>query len=400
MARKTILIIIILSLLGFRVSSQSNYKNGFIIDNKGDTVYGLIKNLSLIGISQKCWFRKSEKSEAVCYTPYNIKAFSYINGKYFVSKLIKVGKDIQPTFLEYLISGKANLFYRKDEKGDHYYLQNENDSIYELLNSEVEIYKDDVKYVHYKNEYIGMIKIIFKDCPEIRTEINKSEFSHESLINLTKDYHNYVCKDKACIIYDKDIKLKTSISCIVGVYMSHIDFKVKDGSFAFLNGEKFQKTITYSTGILISERNIFGLDDNYGFNFIIGFKNSLFKSENIRITQQNLYIPIYMTCYIPTGKLKPLINFGVINKINIKTEITGPTEVDKNNLKQSIGIYELGGLIGIGIEYKKNKISYLLNLDFEFAPLGINKSGDIDNNFLSSFTYDSGIIFGLKYDIN
>jgi hypothetical protein len=400
MGKRTSFILIIIVLLGIRVSSQTNYLNGFIIDAKGDTTIGFIKNLSLIEMSQKCWFKTSDMSEAICYSPPTIKAFRFINGKYFESKVIMVGTEIKPIFLECLVNGKADLFSSQDKNGEHFYLQNENDSIYELLNSEIEIYKDDAKYSKYKNEYIGMMKLIFEDCPEIRTQIDKSEFRHKNLITLTKDYNNYVCKDRSCIIYDKDIKLKTSVGFIVGIYMSNIDFNAKSNYYAFVNGGKFQQTNTYSTGILISKKNIFGFSDNSEFNFIIGFKNGLFQSEKIRIAQQNLYIPIYLTRFLARGKFRPLVNFGVINKIHFKTDITSPVEIYKNYLNQSISSYDLGGLVGVGGEYKKNKLRYFINLNFEIGPFGINKVGAISNNDLSSITYDYGIIFGLKYDIN
>ncbi len=397
--KQTIFSLILIFLSIVKVSSQYDYKSGFIIDKKGDTTYGFIKDLNQIKIGNVCWFKKSKEVDAISYSPKDIIAFRFTDGKYYVSKLINVNKISKPLFLEYLVNGKANLYYRKDELGEHYYIQNKNDSLFELLNSETKIDIDGVHYTRNRNEYIGTIKILFKNCPEIQTEIDKSNFSHEDLINLAKDYHNYVCKDTACIIYVKDIKPKTSISYFVGIYNSHFDFLVKDNRFNFMNKEKFKPTITYSTGILISERNIFGLNDNYEFNFIMGFKNSTFKSDSIKIAQQNLYMPIYFTYYFPTGKLRPLLNFGFINTIYVNSDVFEPNEEYKNYLKEAVGVYDFGVLAGIGFEFKINKISYLLNLNFELRTEGINTT-DYENNYLGTSIYELGLSFVFKYDLN
>jgi hypothetical protein len=69
-------------------------------------------------------------------------AFRFLDSKYYVTKEINNKKS----FLEYLIKGKINIYYMRDEKGDHYYLDKENVELTEIPYEEKIIYVDDIQF--------------------------------------------------------------------------------------------------------------------------------------------------------------------------------------------------------------------------------------------------------------
>ena len=47
--------------------------------------------------------------------------------------------------------------------------------------------------------------MIMYDCPKLQSEINRTQLKHKDLIKVSKDYHNYICNNNNCTIFEKDI---------------------------------------------------------------------------------------------------------------------------------------------------------------------------------------------------
>jgi hypothetical protein len=110
---------------------------------------------------------------------------------------------------------------------------------------------DGVDYKRASNLYVGQVKASFGDCPEIQSKLNKARFTHKSLMQLTSEYHDYVCEDGECIIYEKHLPL---IQVTGGLYMglarSSLDFPKYSGSdtdFAFDASYKWYHYYNFST---------------------------------------------------------------------------------------------------------------------------------------------------------
>ena len=386
-------------LIGLNCFSQSNYNPGYIIKNNGDSLFGLIKESNIKKMGLYCKFKKDSKHKAIEYSAIDLKSYCFINGKYYVSNFIQKEDHLEKVFLEFLVNGKADLYYFKDKQGDHFYIQNGNDSLLELKNSEVEVWVKDIRYLKNQKEYIGLLKYSFKDCSEIQPQIEKSEFNYKNLIQLTQDYHNYVCKDSKCITYLKDIKPRIYLGVFTGVISSNISFSIKDELYDFLNNEKFTRQYSNYSGLVFSVKNLFGINQNFSFNFQIGYGTNIYKSENFKIELQNICLPIYIKYNFPTGKLSPFLNMGFNNLICLGSTIkTSTNSDDKENLKNSIGYYQVCGLIGFGLEYNRTNFSYSISSNYEIGP-GINKYGDMSIKYLASKTNVYGLYLTIKHKI-
>ena len=108
------------------VQAQRDYRKGYIITNRQDTIYGWIDYRGDIRNSKVCSFKKTENDQATEYSPSDILAYRFIDSKFYVSKNVGTADAPNQVFLEYLVNGLANLYYFRDENSnDHYYIEND-----------------------------------------------------------------------------------------------------------------------------------------------------------------------------------------------------------------------------------------------------------------------------------
>ena len=206
--KKTLLFFCII-LFSTIAKSQSDFRAGYIIKTNGDTVTGLIDYRGDLMMGNICRFKAEANSSVTEYKPGDISAYRFNDSKYFVSKNIN-GQEV---FLEYMINGKLSIFYLRNEKGDHFYIQKDTSGIVELPYEEAIKTVGDKSHLVKTTKHIGILSLYMHDAPDMQLRIsNMKTPEYKSLINLAKDYHNKVCKDEACIIYEKNMpSLKTKI---------------------------------------------------------------------------------------------------------------------------------------------------------------------------------------------
>ena len=196
---KTAISIFILFCITIISNAQSDYRPGYIISNEDDTIVGKIDFRKDATMSVNCQFR-SEKGEEISYAPGDIQAYRFIDGKYYVSRQI----NDKSLFLEYLINGKISIYYYRDSDGDHYYIQKDSGELTELEYRSGDQYLDGELYSTHSNKHNGILFYYMADVPELKDEISRIDApDHRSLIHLAEDYHNKVCEDESCIIYEK-----------------------------------------------------------------------------------------------------------------------------------------------------------------------------------------------------
>ena len=203
--------------------SQGKWHNGFIINQENDTLYGLLANINTSTSSKECKFRKTDTSEIKTYYPRDILEYNYLEKKVFVSREVKVESKTKKVFLEFLVKGRVNLYHYK-ENSESYYFAEKDGTIIELKNTIVTKRKGNkAATIEYK-EYINTLNYILADA-NMQSEILDADFSTETLIKLSKDYHNRVCDDGACIVYEKKlVKPEYSFSAYLGANMTQFNY--------------------------------------------------------------------------------------------------------------------------------------------------------------------------------
>ncbi|NJK84854.1 MAG: hypothetical protein HC906_01615 [Bacteroidales bacterium] len=165
-----------------QLNAQSDFRNGCIILNNNDTIYGLIDYKGNIAIAKQCVFKKDENSTKQNFIPGEIRGFRFTNSKYYISKSIEVDHELKILFLEYLINGVVDVYYYRDDKGEHYFIEDENGNFHELKNEDKEIVINQTRYLKESKEYINVLKYIFKESPMISKKVDYVGLNHKSLI--------------------------------------------------------------------------------------------------------------------------------------------------------------------------------------------------------------------------
>lgn len=299
--------------------AQTDFRRGYVITNKNDTLHGLIDYRGDSRNSQICIYKENETSASREYLPGQIKAYRFLESKYYVSKSILANETKKDLFLEFLVNGIADLYcYREVNSNRHYFIEKQEGQLFELKNTEGVIKKNDVQYFREKKEYIGTLKYAFADCPQLWETIDNSTLGTKSLVNVAKKYHNYVCDDEKCIIYEKKLP---AIKLRFAPY-----FSMNATSFNFTNSKDYLTDMKYpmtsypSVGIRmnttmprVSEKLSFQASAEIGRNNFNGTGN--YQTENIsnELSLHNTFLTGKggLKYTYPTGKLRPTMAIGV-----------------------------------------------------------------------------------------
>lgn len=383
--------------------SQARFIPGYIISYQQDTTFGYINGRSESLNFRKCEFRRDKDDESVFFKPGSIPAYRFTEGKYYVSRIIG---DSDTIFVEYLVNGIADLYYYRDFEGAHYLIEKDS-KLVEMSNY------GDVFYDRNKDTLLtssgkrtGMLNYFFSDCMQVQPEIESVNFSHSSLIKLTKDYHKYVCKDEECIVYEKKLPaVRLGIAPVIGYYFS--TFTIKDDpyfdDFDYENDQYPVFGISLSLNAPRSSESIFlQLEGVYGqFStstykaYIFGGFRKEYHTMTIDFSFIKMLIPLRYS--FPTGRLRPEVMLGggfmrTFNPVvtqNIEVEYGGVI-FDNEYAKPEVDPWFGCGFVRAGLSYNFNKRrSLFLNIGYEMSAGWTNMYG----SYMKSFNIQGGFYF-------
>lgn len=352
--KKIILSILYILISIVSVYSQSNYKEGYIITNSNDTVFGLIDFRTDQTNSLVCKFKKDENTVEKSYSPGEILSYRFINeGKYYVSQTVVIDSLSRTVFLEFLVQGLLNLYYFPEGNG-YYFFENKDGALVSITKKPDEIVEE------YKlkedNRYKGILSYISKDCIPLAVKTSKIKFNKESMIVFTKDYHDQMCDSgEKCIIFENDYKKK---------------FTVFD--FSFYSGVELNNTRIYIAEFtdMLSISPVIGADINVisprisnSLNVTLGTSVSKIAGGCDFVTKNMVYSQYKFSGiktnfsagleYIyPKGKIRPAINGGLTYNrfLNLKSTLTTDYDIFENKIL--IRNSTAGIKTGAGIDYK------------------------------------------------
>jgi hypothetical protein len=239
-----LLLALVLIAWSIKVFSQENFIEGYVINNNLDTSRGYIDYDAKKHFI--CRFKKFGTDSVINFKPFDIIGYRFLNDKYFVSKKIIIRKSYNKNqevsynineplsdryitktwyddegyldlnvFLEYLIEGKMKIFYFNNNGVNCYFAENDRDTLIDLTQESVKVYENGQIFSEIVTEtYKNKLRALTQDFPELKNDLNITELNHKNLIKISKDYHNYVCHDNKCIVYEREItppKLKLTV---------------------------------------------------------------------------------------------------------------------------------------------------------------------------------------------
>jgi hypothetical protein len=306
-------------------------------------------------LTQKCEF-KDESGSVNVYYPDQILAFRFNNGRYFVSNTYNNDK----VFLEYLIDGIADLYYLEDEIGDHFFIEKDSLPLTELLYNETIKVINGKQFLTETRGFVNQLKFYLQDSKEILPQIEAiAKPQHRELINLVEDYHNLVCKDKRCLIYDKGAPfLWLSLEPFFGIGKMQFSDKAHYIYGIYTNLQSSYEKAYFRTGLVHYEYDMPMSEDFVGGTISVG------------------QIPLQVHYLIGNAWIKPRLGIGYdLMLITIKTEDAKykPANLTPNlNLGVLIKISNFVELsMGSNVQrtpflFKQSQISFDLGLKYNF----------------------------------
>ncbi len=200
--------------------TQERFRKGYIITKSNDTIFGYLQYRGSKTSSQICHFRRSDDHPVQKFNPHEISGYRFEDGKYFISrKIIDQGEPVE-RFLEFLIKGKASVYFLESGDASRYFLETEREGLIELSEPEKIIHSDSGAYFNIP-KYKGKLLYMLADCPEIREDIIQTPLRPKPMIK----YHDLVCTDEACTVFERRYKkLKLQPSVYAGYGMKRLKF--------------------------------------------------------------------------------------------------------------------------------------------------------------------------------
>ena len=307
------LFIIVLLLTSIGVWAQRDYRKGYIITNEQDTIYGWVDYRGDVRNAKVCSFKKSETGQATEYTPLDIAAYRYIDSKYYVSKNIGTVDAPIKVFFEYLVDGMAKLYYYRDNNTKGYYYIEKDEQLIELSIDEKEVEINGRAYNIATKSYIGVLKATL-NVWEMGNKIDKAKLEHESLINIAKDYHQYVCTDGSeCIIYEKKKPLMAlRIAPVAGVELSTLKLKNSD-----VQKYSFDPSANLTIGVnlnfsmpRLNEKIFLQIQAMYTKYYFFETHENSISVTDVHFRSNVLQMGLAVKYEYPKGKIRPILAAG------------------------------------------------------------------------------------------
>jgi len=412
--------------------AQSNFLSGYVINLKGDTVFGKIDYQNWDRNPSQINFHPDNSSENSTYFPNDIMEFKVMDEKY-VSATVQVetsSRDIdrlsiggvfqfkvQNVFLHTLFQGTKNLYAFQDKSSnDHFYYKE--DTTYHLL-----LYKKYIdKSVEYNTfqeikklsgqqqlasryygqmleakRYVGQLLYYFSDCPSLTAQINRTEYTVSSMVNLYKKYYqsttNHMSFEKK---QDKNLVkfgvvagfTRTTLDFSSDVFPEFVNAAYKPSynlspaiSIEFIQNRNLHKWSLYNE-LLYTPYQMKGDAEDYLYYYHTEFKfHYLHLISMIRYTQ-------------PYKSFKPFINggfsfgylFAETNKMVSQSKIIAD-RTDYGLAIEKPRRIEFAYNIGMGIKHKSFTYEYRAMIGNGMSPYIDLKSDAVRNMILVGYTF-------------
>lgn len=363
---------ILIIFLSFQsIYSQRDFRNGYIITVKGDTIKGLIDYRQGALKFEFCDFKKSKNHDVLIYDPAKLKGYGFFNDAYFESKKLKLkGKEkLADKFVEILVKGRATFYKYKAL----YFLELKNTS-HELENKEERVFIKSNEFIKYSNRYIGTLIYALNDCSELKNKIKKTPFSEKSLTKLIELYNG--CFKETSITYKRNkkwFKANFALSIVVSSSSMNLkpdipkrennisgnfntDISVFPGFNFDLFSPRLNENISFHGGVYYSE-NSFSLFETFNQTFVTYI-------NDVTIELKQIKIPLGFRYTFPKRSITPYFSIGLSNNILLSSNTMWGIDRKRDNVISLLEGYDIDfqkNLVGYwgGVGVKKNVISNL-----------------------------------------
>lgn len=381
---KLIFFCVSVMLINTKVFSQKNYIDGYIVNNKRDTIRGYIQFNENKSKYNKCTFKQNDGTIAE-YTPVEILGYG-LDEKDFLSRYIE--KSGTQLFIELLAKGNANLL----KKEDLFYLEDSEENLFPLEITEHETTTaSGERAIKKTKNYLGILNWKFANCPNVKKDIEKARLDEKSLTLLFEKYNT--CSDSTSEVLIKTKPWSTIyIAPLAGLSFTKI-YNIEDHYLGVYTNANFSKNKSFIAGFSISLAaprisNTFSLELDLYY-----FKQS-FEAVDESTDLYNVLFLQYNSIQFPMTLKMNLINLNKVWLITGKAGFNSSFLLDSKSYLQT----ETNNSNNIFIDYQSNIIDLR---SFTIMPtIGVGVNGRINSKIIwyteGTYTTGQSLIEGLR----
>lgn len=354
--------------------AKSDFREGFIVTMKKDTIYGEIDFRSNAKNYESCLFKKDNIISE--YKPVQLLGYGYLNDRYYTSQI----KD--STFVETLVEGDLSLY-----KYDTYYLlRSPAGEILKLEKNTLRIAEDGKAEMKEDARWKGIISYLISDC-NTDSQINQNlYFDEKSITKLVTGYNK--CKGSEFTVYKVNKPwTKLGLGLTTGLTQSTINSRKLSSLLVYMadSYNSFDPTI----GIFF-ELSAPRVSERFSLQTEVHFSKASFSSlvvlpdwgytdyHHTYIELSTLSVPLSVKYFLPGNKFSLFFEAGLNYDYNFKKHNTKHIfeRVTNNNVYTAESQVEMlfesqtGFLAGMGILKSFNRIKC-------GATIRYNKSTDL-----------------------
>ncbi|MGY6647179.1 hypothetical protein [Wenyingzhuangia sp. IMCC45574] len=402
----TVFILMVVS-IGF---SQSDYRKGYIVNHDNDTIQGFISHRGDVSNSRKCYFKKELGSETIKYSPKEINAYRFDEGKYYVAKQVNIDNNTKNVFLEFLVNGVVKVYYLIDLVHHvYYFIEDKNGVLHELQKNNKIIENGQGEFNVESNQYKGILKFLFKDGEKTLKKVDNIYLSKKSLINISEYYHNEVCTDGTkCIVYKKKKKnTQRSFGFIALGHLAFVDQTNVPERIDYLEGADFEtsfypsfgvyykqsipswsENIFFQANLFYSKYNLSTYIDDYHSNF-----SSTRRTYDVDIDVNSIDLDVLLKFELNKKFIKPNFHIGTFGEYKYKNKfetdftssiLSSGTILSKRIIDESYNLLDsnLGFIVGVGIRKEMDKKEINIDLSYKRS-MGHSNFSDLNIIYLT-----------------
>ena len=393
----------LLTMLPSMLYAQLNPKQGYVITNQNDTIYGTIDYLSDTKCANECHFQANGETDYKVYLPGEISGYRFAdNGVFYATKTFEVEGNTETFFAEYLLQGGVSLFHHKRGGIDYYYFIDEDGKVASIKK---DFPRESAEYISNsernanKRAALREVSQMFANSEKALHDLWVKDFNTKNLTQITHDYDMEYCTSAGdCIIFRHNEKktrsLITKLRLQAGIGMGTNILGPID--YAYELDDLTMKAVVPQLGI--------GLDfllprtsKNWSAQVLfliskwsMSEEYNEYKNENHKKTAELNYMDLEFQLgavynFLPDSKVSPLLRGGITGDypVSISRENMGTFLFGGDN-GQEPTFNNFGFYIGAGVDIAIKK--HVLRIDAEYKRL--NNSGVRTN---SCFSINAGI---------
>lgn len=338
--KRLLCLLLLLSQAPLFLQAQSNYKPGYVINNKNDTLKGFVDYREWIKNPREINFKQTQTASPQKFSVANANGFAITGTEYYdkfvvniststvelaqLSHTLDTAYTTDTVFLKNLVNGKnVSLYMWTDKIKSSYYLLNKHTHTMEPL-KQYQYFNEESRSVANVNSYINqLIKLAYQYLPgdtKIITRIQKTNYAEGDLTTVAIALNGGKATQQT-VSSSSGVRFFAG----VGARYSKLQFNNSDdGAGPFSNGthdNAFSPVITAGIDLLVNkytEKLLFRLE-------LAGAINSyhFYQGSSELTTSNALDVKIYHFAAIPqvmynfysTDKLKAFIDLGLAMNI-------------------------------------------------------------------------------------